>query len=552
MKKNILHEYLISDQNINYLVDRIYDIISVKKDSIIKHKEIIKKFLSDYVPKVNKLPDNTDELAYAVSYLNGLLIDDFCNYLQNKVPNRNIYRKKNTTDETIQQTQNVKTNESSNTNIDNYSVTILSNEEFREIIKTKEIIETNILDYVINLFTNPIFIDFIKFIQYLSPEIIEGEIIDEKQFFEIIGFNNNKENKIIGFNDNKENNSENKIIGFNDNKENNSENKIIVVDDELMDEYSDLTMVDLDNEKLDPHRFLDHVINTDLQNKLLTFVKKAEDMKCHDLVIRTKEYIKKMSGIIISAHKESTNTLNTITEELSKFPIVFKKTSEVNDMDYFRLEYDPSLGHYLDPKNRIKFSDLVRQDRKVSLIGINEYYLPSNNNNVMRTNCGISLVVGDKKIVHTISIGKYIIDEIIGKINEIIPEINLSLTGENVIIKSNNGKNIELIVDSNSIFTSFGFIKDKRYKGKNEYISEHSHIFDKKQNRVNFCLSGIMQKEVSLELDNVVIKNSELIVLKKSDIGIRTDKFDPLFTIENDIIYDFNEKITIEFIVKYK
>jgi hypothetical protein len=87
----IFNKYLLSDDNVRFIINEIYKKILFSKTSIENTcTTLIKKTLTNY--NITRYPTNTNELKQAISYINKRCIDDIIEVVASKYPNKNIKR----------------------------------------------------------------------------------------------------------------------------------------------------------------------------------------------------------------------------------------------------------------------------------------------------------------------------------------------------------------------------------------------------------------------------------------------------------------------------
>jgi hypothetical protein len=89
---NILIKELLSEDNLNFLLENILSIFRIGSKGIPKCKIVVKNFLESYLGNISRFPENNQELIDAIDFLNKKCVDDFEKYLSKKYPNKNIWR----------------------------------------------------------------------------------------------------------------------------------------------------------------------------------------------------------------------------------------------------------------------------------------------------------------------------------------------------------------------------------------------------------------------------------------------------------------------------
>ena len=90
--KNILYSQLLSQTNINFLVNTILSNFKISNKAINKCVNIITNNLVKYLENIDRYPENNDELIEAINFLNKKCFEDFTTYLSTKYPNINLLR----------------------------------------------------------------------------------------------------------------------------------------------------------------------------------------------------------------------------------------------------------------------------------------------------------------------------------------------------------------------------------------------------------------------------------------------------------------------------
>lgn len=92
--KQVLHDNLFSQINVDFLIQTIMTNFKLKQNAIRKSVSIVISYLESYMPRIDPYPRNSTEVIEAIQYLNKRCIDDFAAYLLTKFPGEDIYRPK--------------------------------------------------------------------------------------------------------------------------------------------------------------------------------------------------------------------------------------------------------------------------------------------------------------------------------------------------------------------------------------------------------------------------------------------------------------------------
>ncbi len=72
---------LLSDININFLIEKILENFKISQKAVEKCRTIIVKNLTQDLSNLNRFPENTDEMIEAINFLTKKSFDDFVTYL---------------------------------------------------------------------------------------------------------------------------------------------------------------------------------------------------------------------------------------------------------------------------------------------------------------------------------------------------------------------------------------------------------------------------------------------------------------------------------------
>ena len=177
--RNILITHLLSDQNIDNIVNTIINNYKISQKAIPKCINIISNYFNKYVDNLERYPANDIELYDAINFLNKKCYDDFVIYLSNKYPNINLLR------------QNVI--DKNNVQIDNsqeVEMIVLNEEEKNKLLEKYGLIKNISNDF--SYLTNPMILQMLQLIinQYNQPKkedyIVIDNIIDAEEAEKIL------------------------------------------------------------------------------------------------------------------------------------------------------------------------------------------------------------------------------------------------------------------------------------------------------------------------------------------------------------------------------
>lgn len=90
--KNNLINYLLSEDNIQYLIDMIMKNLTIGQSSKAKCKKLIIEMMTKNINNLNVNPKNETEIVELIATINRQCYVDFSIYLTNKFPNKNLHK----------------------------------------------------------------------------------------------------------------------------------------------------------------------------------------------------------------------------------------------------------------------------------------------------------------------------------------------------------------------------------------------------------------------------------------------------------------------------
>lgn len=481
---------LFSDENLSFLVELIYQRYIISTNALSKCIPIITNMLSEYLSKINRLPQNENEIIQGIQYLNRKCIDDFAIFLQNKYPNKNIYRKpiNNTT------TNNTSTN----------------NQQIESIVKIEEIeiISENQAKQLIN-----------KKFNCFTPEMFLQHIPFVIHFME----NNKRQRNISSVFDQILTETEyEKLIKDNQQQLVESKQRYPLSDPIDTPSY-DLENINTDSLIILKERIKQIVI--DIEN----MSKKGDQMMIQKLKNEKHE--------IIEAVSKYKNSLEKKTLELA-VKTDNNKISENPDVDILDLSIDPTTD-YRDLKN---IAITFKNDRRVKEIRLLNYFLPINQNNISRfNNC---LIVREENKVHNIPIipNKYDIESLLGYLKKEIDFLKFSVSNNLITISHKYSKPFELVTIDDSILPLLGFVQyGNKYCDKVSYTADQSYNLDSNK-KIYFTLTGSHLDPQEMICDQKTESNQ---VFKKCSQGISLKQMILKFSNCFNQCYDFDKMFSI-------
>lgn len=511
----ILQSHLLSTININLLVNMVLENFRISQKAVSKCENIIRKYLTSYLDKLERYPENNDELIEAIKFLNEKCFDDFSNYLFTKYPSLNLQKK-------IAQKEP--------------DIIILTEDEKNELIN-KYKPNNGITDFLSYL-TNPQVLQmFNMLITPKTTPIVIDQILDEAQVQQLLGckkqISNVTNRDIVKPQTNTQSVEQD---GQSDDNISDSESKtppLNTISDEVIDDDVDSLTTNLTKDKLPLiEKKINELISlqqTYLSEKKMVLVNKVKKEK-EQLINAVRSYKKDLEKEAL----ENENKINNIKMTTSK---------QGDNVEHLNLNLDPCQDH-----NNLK--DIVikcKADTKITEIMLVDYHLPFNSNNVTRFNNNFMVYFNDRVCKITIPPAKYEIQELLDFIKGEANFLDFSINENNIITISNNmAIKFDLMMEQDSIFPLLGF-NGNSYK---DCLSYSGNVeYDMKSNeKVFFCLSGTTMEPILMELDKETTVNK---CLKKSRFGINMKQFTLRFNNTSGQYYDFLKPFRICFKITY-
>lgn len=545
--KTILKQHLLSQTNIDFLINTILSNYRISNKAISKCITIITNNIIKDLENLERYPENQQELIEAIHFLNRKCYTDFGSYLLNKYPEKNVLRNGNQTihhakqNNSSQSDYTIPTNKTKQISEQIDEVIILSEEEKNDLLKkyNSQPKQNDFLSYLTNPMVLQMFSMMINQInhnpnttqkQNVTTDVVIDEILDINQVKQLI--------------------SKTQINDPNDIK------PTIIKSTTTTIEKNDLSS-DYDSEELEkctseqktstsitkptPTFDLDNLSNDTLP-LVEKYIKELVEIKNKYLTDGDSEMVKKIdeekSKIIkaITAHKQK--IIQQAKESETKYKnIVLKNekiTSENKSMEKLDLQFDPS-NDFRDLKNIVIN---CTSESKVSEIVLVSYYLPMNSNNVNRFNNRFTIYFGNKVNSITIPPNKYEINVLLDYIKNQANFLEFNISKDNIVtIKNTMNMKFDLMTDlDDSVFPLLGFTeKPSSYKDKLFYSGNKAYNLECNQ-KVFFTLSRSTIDPIPLEFDKEITINK---TLKHTRNGINLKQLALLITNELGQCYDF-------------
>lgn len=563
--KNDLINYLLSENNIQKLIDLIIKNTTIKPQAVSGCRKKITAIITDGINNLMYYPQSDAQMIEIVKIFNDQCYNNFCVYVMNKYPNKSIYKttfnnglsSKNNTIPVI-----LSENELPHRLYNDVepNMIIITEDEKNKLLEQYGIVENNISqmtsDTFLEYLTNPTVLQMFQLMieqlnQYnpqndlVNPNIKVDIVLTEEEVYNIL----QNESDHVEKNEKKIKNKKRKQI-LPPKKESKSENSDSQFEEDSINSIEDEEIIDSteDEEIID--------LSKGINNNTLILIEKRINKIAE---LKTTYYNKKnnMNALQINdkinkLDLEKKQLVNSIIEYKKKCKKSSKKTEnkigiiENNDIieqkdpnvDFLNYELDPSDDYNDFKKINIK----INSERKITEILLVNYYVPFNENNINRFNNIFSIYMGEKTFRIIIPPLNYSIQSLLNYIKSQITFLDFSIDKETVTIINTTGMYFDLITGDDTIFALLGFTqKSNNYKEKTSYTG--SIKYDMECNKkLFFCLSGMAKDPVELEFDKKVDAN---IVLKNVRSGFNLKQLLLRFTNPLEQFYDFIAPVKI-------
>uniref|UniRef100_A0A6C0LQR1 Uncharacterized protein n=1 Tax=viral metagenome TaxID=1070528 RepID=A0A6C0LQR1_9ZZZZ len=545
--QSILKEYLLSQTNIDYIINLMLSKFKISQKAIPKCINIISNNFIKYLNEIDRFPKNNEELSIALQFLNKKCMDDFTNYLINRYPNRSLNR-----NEDIQQNNSKLSDQFSILSIEDTEKILnqhgMSLNQFRMTNKQTSL-QSN-LEYLIS---NPNILQMFNLcINQINPpkhNFIIDAILDKKQVEELL-------------NNNSEDDKHDQIKVTNNYSSNVSilkNNKTVQMEASISEEKNNILSTIKDNESIQEkeNKKIPTESIIDVENFEIDFTKKITKQqlplaqkKINELLESKNNYISinnlEMIDIIDDQIKSIIQNIKKmknefeIQEQESKENLrdalqkSYRRSVDDDNVEFLDLEMNPT-NDYNDQKNiMVQFE----QNRKMLEIAIIDYYLPHNSFNVNRFNNKFSVYFNGKTIRFQIPPADYDINSLINYIKSNATFLDFNISDDKIITITNNlNVNFDLMITmDDNIFKMLGFNdKSNTYRDKKSYVANREYNLSC-NDKVFFSLSGTSIEPVLMEFDKKIEVNK---ILRKSKSGFNIRRLFLVFKNDNDQYYDF-------------
>ena len=489
-----LKKYVLSDENIDNLVDEMVATFNLGDRSVAKCRKLITGYLTNSFNMVDRYPDTDEECSYALQYLNNVCREQFSDYIVSKYPTN--CSKQLLTHPQIEH------------------VTILSSYERNKLLELDGIeIPPERKKFVPMEIKPATLLHFMTKYGKVTRDIHRlprnyAMILTEDQMKEMY-YSDQSSNKCVD--------------GCN-----------IMNDIDISDDLD--PDIDIDLENLNKNTLIAAA------NKIRQLAGDRKKYLENGDTIMSKKIKKTIDKIAsaISRHREK--IVNDIRDIDHKKKIDTPKSprSVKQDGDILDIYIDPSTNHEL-------LKDIVvdiETNDKIRGIVLTEYFAPKTNNNINRFNNFFSIFVGDDMIKIFVEPGKYSIEKLLESINNDKNCLRMEIV-DNDKIKVSADDEFELITNDSPLLELLGFTENQiEYQDEKSYVSTEKYCIDT-CDEAFICISGSSKDPVMLDFDKTV-KLEEPVYLKSMTSGTVLKKI--CVNLRNKLgqIYDFPSPVHVK------
>ena len=541
--ETMLQVYLLSEKNIDYLVNNIITNYKISNKAINKCRNIISDYLNKYLHNLNRYPQNNDELVEAIDFLNKKCYEDFVVYLSTRYPNMNLLR---TPPPKEMPTKEMATKEMATKKVN--EIIILTEEEKNKLLKqytpnpvATDPVNTDFLSYLTNPVVLQMFTTMINQVNQPPPpkKFVIDAILDKNQVNELMTkmrpVDTNQATPVKLAEPIKTNQATPVKLAEPIKTNQATPVKLAEAVKPPIESEIDFT-TDLTTDKLP-------LIEARI-NQLMTLKTKYLNEKNMDKV---KEMDDEKSKIITAVNNFKSKLEQEAKETESKIDNITRsnvRKSEEANVEYLDLKFDPT-GDYTNLKNIIIKFTTTDKIKDITLV---DYFLPFNNNNVTRFNNKFVVYFNNRVTKITIPPGKYEIDSLLAYIKNQVTFLEFTIHDNIITIKNTMDMKFELMVDTDTIFPLLGFNgKVSSYKDEKSYSANVAYNINCNE-KVRFILSGSSVDPLPLEFNKLVTLNKSL---KKASMGLTMKQIVLNFMNELEQHYDFTEEFMMCFKITY-
>ena len=557
--KNDLVNNILSETNIQYIVELILQNFTIGPSAITKCKKIIKRDINNKLNSLTRYPQSSNELIEIIGIINKSCYDDFALYLINKYPARNIHRRTDS-EQYVNQTKSntsgmvIITEAEKNALLKQYNVVPsvpkpkneLSMDTFLEYLTNPHVLQmfqmmlnqVNQINHNHTTNTKPVIPtnvssilseDDVRRILKNVPETKKSKKLKKPKKSDPKPTIKSKNITVTKSESETETASAESHSEELSKSSESSEESIDSIDSlEDADIKTENSMTDL----LKIEKRIKEIV--ELKNKYANQSnKKNLDKVISDLDTEKKQLILSMYELKRNNDKIVKENKTKITKLQDMYSI--RTDAKDNNIGYLDLQIDPT-ENYADLKNIIiKFTS----DQKISDISLIDYFLPFNGNNVTRFNGEFAIFLGERTYRIIVPPAHYTILTLIKYITSQITFLEFSIDESMVItIKNTIDTKFDLMAGENTIFPLLGFTsKSNSYKNRLSFTASAKYDLDSNK-KVFFVLSGTSMEPIELEFDKKVTQETSL-RRSSSKAGFSMKQIILRFNNNIDQCYDF-------------
>jgi len=532
-----LRSEVLSEKNINQLVESILSNYRISQKAITKCINIVINNMTKYLTHLSNYPQNDQEFVYAVNFLNTRCYDDFIKYLETRYPDIDLKRhpvitdlKQPTKDAHATGASNMEINKSHkviNHEPEITNVIVISESEKNELLKKYQMnIPPKSLpsqDDLLYLLSNPyimqLFSTTVNHIQTPKNIPIVFDSILSKDDANVLLANNISilQSSLPDISSSPKISESDKDVP-----------KETIPDPPKIEKHLD-TPPKEDVIKLDITKGLTKEMLPLIEARVKELIALQNDT--NDLTIK-EQFDDEKKKILKAVYEYKQNLHNAIKEDTKKINNLGYVINDNDNMASLDLKFDPTNDHN-DMKNIVIKS---KSDKKIADITLKNYYFPFNENNVTRFNNKFTVYFNNKLFKINIPPAKYDVNTLLNYIKSQATFLDFMISDNIITIKNTMSMKFDLMIDDDSVYSMLGFTnKPSTYRENFSYTASGKYNMTCNE-KIYFSLSGTSMEPMLMEFDKLVEPN---ISLRKAKNGINIKQITLSFTNEVGQCYDF-------------
>jgi hypothetical protein len=576
---DILKVNLLSQQNIDYLMKKVFSTFKISPNSSNKCAKIIKDLLTSYLPSISNPPTDEHSMISGLEHLNALCLQHFEEYLKQNYPGRDL-RHSPVTDRTqspVLSNDSLPPFDKRVTYIDSdlpptepsqqsYVPIASSVEPSQQYYPPMQIINRSQVSQLLRennmLKSNNLSTEFLKLLA--DPEVLtmfmtmvnkinsHKPVEDKKSFTKIIDAKQLQEllnPPVVQSKTRQIKKAQKKPIlppppESSESESSSSESESESDSESDSDEETNDEIFVPSTKKYDPRN-----INSKNLEEIHSRIKHLTHLRSIYLKKDDRETVKKINEekaellkIIIALKDQATAQ---IAASQAKIDCVNKSDDDA-DSEIMDLRIDP-----MDNKDNLLHINYLLPPRKIKEISLHEYYLPHNPNNITRFNNRFLTKLNGGVSRIKVPEGFYEIDVLLSYLGSSVGYLEFMINKDKTIsIKSKCDIPFDIMIDDYTFMDILGFTESAQtYQGSTIYHGTKPYDITVPKT-VIFSTNGTDQGPFTLETDQR-IHLKEPLVIRKHNRGVSIKNLQIVLKTPSGRIYDFIMPLQMCFHISY-